>query len=163
MSDAVALAPRAARFNLGDWWIAPPLAVLALLFLYPLILIARAALIDDSGGLNFAGSFEVLNSWAFLNALLNTAEIAVASTIGCVILGLTLGLILAFAPFPGAPLVAQVIDTFIALPTFLVTLAFTFLYGSAGILNGALTSGLGLDHPPVDFLSAAGGVNLAGG
>jgi len=52
-------------------------------------------------------------------------------------LGLTLALIFAFAPFPGAAFVARVIDTFIALPTFLVTLAFTFLYGSAGILNGA--------------------------
>jgi 2-aminoethylphosphonate transport system permease protein len=93
--------------------------------------------------------------------LTNTAEIALASTIGCVILGLTLGLILAFAPIPGAGLVAQVIDTFIALPTFLVTLAFTFLYGSAGILNGALTTGLGLDHPPIDFLYTAWGVILA--
>ena len=132
-----------------------------MLFLYPLALIAHAALIDDSGALNLAAAFEVLNSRAFLNALLNTAEIAVASTAGCVILGLTLGLILAFAPFPGAGLVARVIDTFIALPTFLVTLAFTFLYGSAGILNGALAASLGLDHPPVDFLYSAWGVILA--
>ena len=151
----------AARVSLGGWWIAPPLIVLGLFFLYPLILIARAALIDDSGALNFGAAFEVLNSRAFLNASLNTAEIAVASTVGCVMLGLTLGLIFAFAPFPGAGFVAQVIDTFIALPTFLVTLAFTFLYGSAGILNGALTSGLGLDHPPVDFLYSAWGVILA--
>ena len=71
--------------------------------------------------------------------MLNTAEIALASTGGCVVLGLDPGLILAFAPFPGATFVARVIDTFIALPTFLVTLAFTFLYGSAGILNGALS------------------------
>ncbi len=161
MSDAVALAPRAAKVDLAGWWIAPPLIVLALLFLYPLTLIARAALIDDSGGLNLAAAFEVLDSRAFLDALLNTAEIAVASTAGCVVLGLTLGLILAFAPFPAAGLVARIVDTFIALPTFLVTLAFTFLYGSAGILNGALTSGLGLDHPPVDFLYSAWGVVLA--
>ncbi len=161
MSDAVALAPRAGKVDLVGWWIAPPLIVLALLFLYPLALITHAALIDDSGALNLAAAFEILNSGAFLNALLNTAEIAVASTAGCVILGLTLGLILAFAPFPGAGLVARIIDTFIALPTFLVTLAFTFLYGSAGILNGALTSGLGLDHPPVDFLYSAWGVILA--
>jgi 2-aminoethylphosphonate transport system permease protein len=132
-----------------------------LLFLYPLILIARAALIDDVGAFNVAAAIEVLNSRAFLSALVNTAEIALASTIGCVVLGLTLGLILAFAPFPGASFVARVIDTFIALPTFLVTLAFTFLYGSAGILNGALTSGMGLDHPPIDFLYSAWGVVLA--
>jgi 2-aminoethylphosphonate transport system permease protein len=161
VSEAAAVAPRAAQRNLGGWWVAPPLAVLALLFLYPLALIARAAIMDDAGALNFAGALEVLNSRAFLSALLNTAEIALASTAGCVALGLTLALIFAFAPFPGAAIVARVIDTFIALPTFLVTLAFTFLYGSAGILNGALTSGLGLDHPPVDFLYSAWGVILA--
>ncbi len=160
MSEAVAVAPPA-KLDLAGWWIAPPLVVLALLFLYPLALIARAALMDDSGALNLAAAIEALNSRAFLSALLNTAEIALASTIGCVVLGLALALIFAFAPFPGAPLVAQVIDTFIALPTFLVTLAFTFLYGSAGILNGALAQGFGLDHPPVDFLYSAWGVVLA--
>ena len=161
MSEAIATAPRAARPSLAGWWIAPPLVVVALLFFYPLILIGRAAAIDDTGAFNLAAVIEALNSRAFLNALLNTAEIAFASTIGCVVLGLVLGLILAFAPFPGAPFVARVIDTFIALPTFLVTLAFTFLYGSAGMLNGALTSALALDHPPVDFVYSAWGVILA--
>ena len=65
---------------------------------------------------------------------------------------MTLALILAFVPFPGSTFVARLIDTFIALPTFLVTLAFTFLYGSAGMLNGALTQSLGLTEPPVHFL-----------
>ncbi len=161
MSEAIAAAPRAAPASLAGWWIAPPLVVVALLFLYPLVLIARAALIDDAGALDVGAVIETLNSRAFLNALLNTAEIAFASTIGCVLLGLVLGLILAFAPFPGAPFVARVIDTFIALPTFLVTLAFTFLYGSAGMLNGVLVAGFGLDHPPVDFLYSAWGVILA--
>jgi 2-aminoethylphosphonate transport system permease protein len=161
LSEAVAVAPRAAKVDLGAWWVAPPLIVLALLFLYPLALIARAALADDSGAVNFAAVLDVLNSKAFLNALLNTAEIALASTAGCMALGLTLALILAFAPFSGAGFVARVIDTFIALPTFLVTLAFTFLYGSAGILNGVMTSSLGLEHPPIDFLYSAWGVILA--
>jgi len=161
LSDAVAVAPRAARLNLGGWWVAPPLAVLALLFLYPLALIARAAFVDDSGAMNLAAALDVLNSRAFISALLNTAEIALASTAGCVALGLTLALIFAFAPFPGAAFVARVIDTFIALPTFLVTLAFTFLYGSAGILNGAMISSFGLERPPVDFLYSAWGVILA--
>jgi 2-aminoethylphosphonate transport system permease protein len=161
LSEAIALLPRPARHSLAGWWIAPPLLVLAALFLYPLILIARAALVDDAGLLNLPAAVEALASRAFLNALLNTAEIALASTIGCMTLGLALALVFAFAPFPGARFVAQVIDTFIALPTFLVTLAFTFLYGSAGALNGALTQGLGLDHPPVDFLYTAWGVILA--
>jgi 2-aminoethylphosphonate transport system permease protein len=39
--------------------------------------------------------------------------------------GLVIALILAFVPFPGARELARLIDAFIALPTFLLTLAFT--------------------------------------
>ncbi|MGO4870833.1 MAG: 2-aminoethylphosphonate ABC transporter permease subunit [Roseiarcus sp.] len=161
MSEAVGGAPRAAKLDPGALWVAPPLIVLALLFLYPLVLIAHAALVDDAGVLNLQAALATLQSRAFGAALFNTAEIAIASTAGCLALGLALALILAFAPFPGAGLVARLIDTFIALPTFLVTLAFTFLYGSAGVLNGALTAGLGLERPPVDFLYTSWGVILA--
>jgi len=160
VSDLVA-APVAARLSFSGLWIAPPLFALALSFLYPLVLIARAALINDAGAPDWGGVVAVIDSRAFINALLNTAEIALASTAGCLALGLVLALILAFVPFPGAALVARLIDTFIALPTFLVTLAFTFLYGSAGMLNGALTQGFGLSEPPVHFLYTAWGVILA--
>ncbi len=116
---------------------------------------------DEAGALNFAAAFEVLNSRAFLNALLNTAEIAARLDPRMRGPRADARTDPRLRAVPGAGLVAQIIDTFIALPTFLVTLAFTFLYGSAGILNGALTSGLGLDHPPVDFLYSAWGVILA--
>ncbi|HXZ14935.1 MAG TPA: 2-aminoethylphosphonate ABC transporter permease, partial [Roseiarcus sp.] len=157
MSDFAA-APAAARPSFHGPWTAPPLFALALTFLYPLVLIARAALINEAGAPDWGGVVAALDSRAFLNALVNTGEIALASTAGCLALGLMLALILAFVPFPGAPLVARLIDTFIALPTFLVTLAFTFLYGSAGILNGALTQGFGFAEPPVHFLYTAWGV-----
>jgi 2-aminoethylphosphonate transport system permease protein len=157
----LAFARRAARIDWAPFWVAPPLLVLALSFLYPLALIARAALLDESGAVAWRAALSVLKSPAFLNALLNTGEIALASTAGCLALGLVLALILAFVPFPGAPLAARLIDTFIALPTFLATLAFTFLYGSAGMLNGALTQAFGLSEPPVHFLYTAWGVILA--
>ncbi len=160
MSDlAVRAAP--ARLNFNRLWVAPPLIVLALTFLYPLVLIARAALVGDAGEIDFGGFLSGLHSRAFLNALINTGLIALASSAGCLALGLTLSLILAFVPFPGSTFVARLIDTFIALPTFLVTLAFTFLYGSAGMLNGALTQSFGLSEPPVHFLYSAWGVILA--
>jgi 2-aminoethylphosphonate transport system permease protein len=157
----LAVARARAPLNFGGLWVAPPLLVLGLTFLYPLILIARAALIGDAGQLDLSGFLSVLHSRAFLNALLNTGQIALAATAGCLALGLTLALILAFVPFPGWTFVARLIDTFIALPTFLVTLAFTFLYGSAGMLNGALTQALGFSEPPVHFLYTAWGVILA--
>lgn len=76
-------------------------------------------------------------------------------------LGSVLSLILVFIPFPGSRFITQVIDTFIALPTFLITLAFTFIYGSAGLLNGTLMALFDFELPPVDFLYSINGVILA--
>jgi 2-aminoethylphosphonate transport system permease protein len=161
LSEAALATPRRARWSFAGLWIAPPGLVLAVLFFYPLALIARQAFTDDSGALTIAQTLQALQSRYFLNALLNTGEIAIAATAGCVVLGFALALILAFLPFPGSVFIARLVDTFIALPTFLITLAFTFLYGSAGILNGALMQGLHLTLPPVDFLYSAWGVILA--
>ncbi len=97
----------------------------------------------------------------FFNALINTITISLSATLGCLVVGFVLALILAFVPFKGSVFIARLIDTFIALPTFLVTLAFTFLYGSAGVLNGALMHALALPLPPVDFLYSRWGVILA--
>ena len=72
-----------------------------------------------------------------------------------------IALILSFVPFPGAREIARFIDTFIALPTFLVALAFTFIYGSAGVLNGMLMEIFGHSAPPLDFLYSFAGVVLA--
>ncbi len=145
----------------GGLWIAPPALVLAILFFYPLALIAGASF-SGSGGratlLNYAG---VLESAEFVRALWHTVEIAVASSVGCLVLGLVLSMILAFVPFPGSRVLARVIDTFIALPTFLMALAFTFIYGTTGIFNAALMEALHLQLPPLDFLYSQWGVILA--
>ncbi|WP_434721362.1 2-aminoethylphosphonate ABC transporter permease subunit [Mesorhizobium sp. RIZ17] len=161
MSEAAILSRPAARKVHVSIWIVPPTALLALLFFYPLALIARQAFLDDSGVANVAEFVRVLHARFFLNALLNTVTISVAATAGCLIVGLVLGLILAFVPFPGSGIIARLIDTFIALPTFLVTLAFTFLYGSAGMLNSGLMEAFSLPTPPVDFLYSTWGVVLA--
>jgi len=161
VSEAAILSRPAARKVPVSIWIVPPTALLALLFFYPLALIARKAFLDDSGVANVAEFARVLHARFFLNALLNTVTISVAATAGCLIVGLVLGLILAFVPFPGSGIIARLIDTFIALPTFLVTLAFTFLYGSAGMLNSGLMEAFSLPTPPVDFLYSTWGVVLA--
>src|ERR1700722_18804326 len=76
---AVRQAP--ARLNFNGLWVAPPLIVLGLTFLYPLVLIARAALVGDAG-IDLGGFLSVLHSRAFLNALINTGLIALAATAG---------------------------------------------------------------------------------
>ncbi len=100
----------------------------------------------------------VLGATWFRAALLHTAEIALLATGGCIVMALVLGLVIAFLPFPGARLVARAIDTVIALPTFLVALAFTFFYGSAGVVNEALMAVLHTRTPPLAFLYTIWGV-----
>lgn len=138
-----------------------PLLVLATLFFYPLLLIGEQALRDTEGHLGLETFWQVVESRRFLSALLNTLQIAVIATSGCLLLGSVLALILVFIPFPGSQLISRIIDTFIALPTFLITLAFTFIYGSAGLLNGTLMSLFAFELPPVDFLYSIQGVILA--
>jgi 2-aminoethylphosphonate transport system permease protein len=154
-------AARAGRRMAGSAWIVPPVIIIAALFVYPLVLILRQAFTDADGLVSLAPLLEVLASRSFVGALVNTLEIALASTAACILLGSVLSIIFSFVPFPGVAFVARLIDTYIALPTFLVTLAFTFIYGSAGIINAGLMHALHLELPPVQFLYSAWGVVLA--
>jgi 2-aminoethylphosphonate transport system permease protein len=139
----------------------PPLTVLAALFFYPLWLILREALggaKEPPSPVHFA---EVFHSRSFVSALYHTVTIALGASAGCLVLGFALSLVLAFVSFPGARLLARLIDTFIALPTFLVVLAFTFIYGSAGLVNVLLMRLLHLELPPLNFLYSQWGVIFA--
>jgi 2-aminoethylphosphonate transport system permease protein len=142
-------------------WVVPPVLVLGILFFYPLTLIARQALSGGGEALSLDHVAAVVRTNLFQVALWHTIEIALASSAGCLLLGFVIALVVAFVPFPGAREVARFIDTFIALPTFLMALAFTFIYGSAGVVNGALMEAFGYELPPVDFLYSVWGVILA--
>jgi 2-aminoethylphosphonate transport system permease protein len=143
-------------------WILPPLLILAALFFFPLALIARQALGGAEGGALSLNHFAtVLTSKMFVDGLRNTLVIALSATAGCLVLGFVLSVFIAFTPFPGSSILARLIDTFIALPTFLVALSFTFIYGSAGMLNESLMEIFHLDLPPVDFLYSQWGVILS--
>ncbi|MGV1759735.1 2-aminoethylphosphonate ABC transporter permease subunit [Rhizobium sp. P44RR-XXIV] len=159
MAD-VAAATLAPKPRWDRFWTVPPLLVLAVLFFYPLGLIVRQSL-GDPGTVSLAAFAEVLSSREFLDGLQHTIVIALGSTAGCLVLGFIFSLVIAFVPFPGAKFCGRLIDTFIALPTFLVTLAFTFIYGSAGLVNESLMRLMHVDLPPLDFLYSQWGVILA--
>ena len=163
MADAVLPMRRAVRSRVAGagLWILPPLFLSACVFLYPLSLIIREGLTGGSGTVHLAAALSVLGSRLFLNGLYNTVRIALGASAGCIMLGFVLGLVLAFVPFPGRTFAARLIETFIALPTFLVALAFTFFYGSAGVINEGLMALTGSPLPPIDFLYSAWGVILA--
>src|SRR5215813_2414572 len=134
MADAAASAARPHGVPAGLWVLAP-LAVIAVLFVYPFSLILGEALTGGQGALSPAFFAKVFATNAFKAAFLHTLQISIAASAGCLIVGFIIALVLTFVPFPGSRTVARLIETFIALPTFLAALAFTFLYGSAGVLN----------------------------
>lgn len=164
MTEAAIALPRAAVRSpprtFGGAWIVPPALLLAALFFYPLALIAGQSFASKTGP-SFASYKSVLTGALFANALWHTIQIAVCATAGCLVLGFILAMVLSFVPFPGARFVSRLIETVIALPTFLVALAFTFIYGSAGLLNAAVMQATGATAPPIDFLYSPAGVILA--
>lgn len=143
-------------------WALPPLAALGLVFLYPLALVIRQSVTpEDDGGTSTAPYAEVFGETSFQDALINTVTIAVGSTVGCLVLGFVLALVIAFVPFPGGRALGRFIDIFLAFPSFLITLALLFVYGTVGMANGLWTEATGAAAGPFAFLQTPWGVLLA--
>ncbi|MFF8268840.1 2-aminoethylphosphonate ABC transporter permease subunit [Streptomyces sp. NPDC016562] len=142
-------------------WALPPVVVLGLVFLYPLGLVVQQSLTPENGGGAFDAYASVFASTAFREALGTTVWLAGGATAGCLVLGFTLALIIAFVPFPGARAVAKFIDVFLSFPSFLITLALLFIYGTVGMANGAWTDLTGAAEGPFHFLTTPWGVLLA--
>ncbi|MGY0486345.1 2-aminoethylphosphonate ABC transporter permease subunit [Streptomyces sp. WG-D5] len=145
----------------GWTWALPPVAALAVVFLYPLLLVVQQSLTPDTGGTSLEPYADVFASAAFREALGTTVWLAVGSTAGCLVLGFALALIVAFVPFPGARAVARFIDVFLSFPSFLITLALLFVYGQVGMANGLWTDVTGAATGPFRFLTTPWGVLLA--
>ncbi|MFJ7331070.1 2-aminoethylphosphonate ABC transporter permease subunit [Streptomyces cyaneofuscatus] len=167
--DPTPAAPRrtALPTALPAWaWALPPVLILALGFLYPLALVVRQSFTSESLGETTTGASltpytEVFASTAFREALTTTVWLAVGATVGCLVLGFVLALVIAFVPFPGGKAVARFIDVFLSFPSFLITLALLFIYGSVGMANGAWTGVTGAAEGPFHFLTTPWGVLLA--
>ncbi|MFE3552262.1 2-aminoethylphosphonate ABC transporter permease subunit [Streptomyces kronopolitis] len=142
-------------------WTLPPIAALALVFLYPLALVVWQSVSPEDGGHSTAPYAAVFAEASFREALTNTVLLAAGATAGALLLGLALSLVIAFVPFPGGRALSRFIDLFLAFPSFLITLALLFLYGSAGLANGLWTDVTGAAHGPLDFLHTPWGVLLA--
>lgn len=142
-------------------WALPPVALLALVFLYPLALVVQQSLQPDTGGTSLEPYADVFASEAFREALWTTVWLAVGSTVGCLVLGFVIALVIAFVPFPGARAVARFIDVFLSFPSFLITLALLFIYGTVGMANGLWTDVTGAQDGPFQFLTTPWGVLLA--
>ncbi len=151
-------APKRSRAAL---WAIPPLLVVLIAAVYPLIRVCLESTKVGDTQRGWGTWSQVLASEMFRDALWRTVAIAATSTAGCLVLGTFLAIVLAFVPFPGSRVVGRLIDTVLALPSFLITLAFTFLYGTAGAVNALISSLTGGTSPVLNFLYTPAGVIAA--
>ncbi|MGY4654572.1 2-aminoethylphosphonate ABC transporter permease subunit [Mycobacterium sp. URHB0021] len=142
-------------------WTIPPLLVVLVAVVYPLVRVFLESAKGNGTQQGWATWVGVLASGMFRDALWRTVAIAATSTAGCLVLGTFLAIVLAFVPFPASRLVGRLIDTILALPSFLITLAFTFLYGTAGAVNAAIAGLTGGASAALNFLYTPAGVILA--
>ena len=138
LSTPVAVGRRERTGKVWSLWLLPPFLLLAVLVVYPLVLVALESF---TGGLTTWR--EVVGSAEFRDALVRTIQIAVGSTAGCLLVGTFLAVVISFVPFPGARVVSGLVDAMLALPSFLVALSFTFIYGAAGVLGSLVGSLVG--------------------
>lgn len=143
---------------LAGLWAVPPVLVVLVAAVYPLIRVCLESTKVGDSGRGWSTWTSVLGSELFREALWRTVAIAATSTVGCLILGTFLAIVLAFVPFPGSAIVGRLIDTILALPSFLITLAFTFLYGTAGAVNALIAGISGSASPALNFLYTPAGV-----
>lgn len=160
-SEAEAPQTHAPRHSRAAWWAIPPLAIVLIVAVYPLLRVCLESVKSTDGRSGWGTWAQVLDSKMFRDALWRTVAIAATSTAGALVLGTFLAIVLAFVPFPGSRVVGRLIDTVLALPSFLITLAFTFLYGTAGAVNAAIAGLTGGASPALDFLYTPAGVIAA--
>lgn len=151
------LPPGARRLVLA----APPVLILGAILLYPLGLMARAAVQGETGSLSLAPAEQMLASRLFANALVHTLEIALTATALCLLLGFALALLFNLAPFRGMRAIGRIVDAYLAFPSFLIALSLTFLYGNAGLVTALLAGLFGADRHAASFLYGFWGVVLA--
>ena len=144
----------------GIAWTLPPLLLVLGFAVYPMARVLTESL-DSETGSGLDNWSRVLGSELFRTALWRTVQIAALSTLGCVIVGTFLALVLAFVPFTGSKVVGRLIDAVLSLPSFLITLAFTFLYGTAGAVNALIARITGDADGPLNFLGTPLGVIAA--
>jgi 2-aminoethylphosphonate transport system permease protein len=141
-------------------WSTPPVLILAVVFLYPLLVVFKRAL-EGAPGTGFTAEVSfggTLSDAGSRTAMWNTVQIAVYSTVGCLVLGFVLALIVAFVPFPGAKGVSKFIDVFLSFPSFLITVAIMFVYGRVGMVNGLVGDLAGGHREPLNFIYTPWGI-----
>ncbi|WP_084038724.1 iron ABC transporter permease [Demequina sp. NBRC 110053] len=140
---------RTAAHHSLSWWLLAliPLAFLGLFFLWPLGSVLVHGLFD--GGFDVAGTWAVVTSSRTADAVVTTALLASAGTVGSVLLGVPGAYVLYRLRWRGQRAVRAVVAVPFVLPTIVVAAAFSALLGRSGPLGL-----LGLDQSVAAIIAA---------
>ena len=153
---------RRRRRGLGGLGILGPVAVLGLLFGYPLGTVVQQSFQDRLGRPHGTETWQtVLTSKEFRTGLTSTVELAVGSTIGCVVLGTFFAVVLAFIPFPGSQAISRMSTVILAFPSFFIALSFAVLYSRTGVVSSVVDGVAGTQEALGGFIYTPWAVALA--
>ena len=127
--------------------ILPPLAYLAVFFLYPLLAILARSL--DGGALTLHPFQALLGDSYYWGRIWFTTWQAAASTVLTLAVGLPVAHLFAKREFPGKTLLKAVSTVPFVMPTIVVAMGFVALLGSRGLANTILMGIFGLETPPI--------------
>ncbi|MGB9367299.1 MAG: iron ABC transporter permease [Xanthobacteraceae bacterium] len=114
---------------------------LGLFFLWPLLKVFGASILDASGkNFTLANYVSVLSNRFFLNGLTNSLGIAAAAAICTVLIGVPFAFCLARLPIGGKAALLALAALPLVLPSFVSAYALVLLFGRSGIVTGALQS-----------------------
>ena len=114
---------------------------LGLFFLWPLLKVFGASILDASGKhFTLANYTIVLSNRFFLNGLTNSLGIAAAAAVCTVLVGVPFAFCLARLPIGGKAALLALAALPLVLPSFVSAYALVLLFGRSGIVTGALRS-----------------------
>lgn len=134
--------------------------LLAPFVLYPLLGLFRLSL-EGSVGHPFASYASVWGQPAFWASVGTTMRIALVSTGIAAVVGISMAVLLRYAPFPGASLVLRSMELMVAFPSFLIAFSLIFLYGDQGAITILVEHVLGLSSSNFGFVYSSAGIVFA--
>jgi len=152
-------APRSSLFPLPSSLLLLPLAFLAVFYAWPLATILVRSL-APTGGIDLAPALAVLGRASTWKVIGFTLWQAALSTLATVLVGLPGAYLIGRYDFLGKRWLRALSGVPFVLPTLVVGAGFSALLGERGLVNQVLTSGFGLESPPVQVLGTLGAIVL---
>jgi len=142
------------------FFIAFPIAFLAVFFYWPLTKILQEGF-QGSSGFTLKYFLKIFADPYFQHIILFTAKQALLSTLAAAILGFPWAFILTHYDFPGKRIAKSLTIVPFVLPAITVALGFILAFGNNGFINRWLMELFNLDRPPLRILYSLQGIVLA--